>query len=64
MCKTLIDVQYAIDVQSTSDFYVTDICTSDLCRFFQILQFMTVSHFLKSTYNEVTDLRHIPNPNQ
>ena len=52
-----------------SNFYITDICTSDLCHFFQILKSasnsqiyvlfqiiksMSVSHFLKSTSNDVT----------
>ena len=51
---------------SMSDFYITDICTSDLCPFFNfsnrhpILKSMSffkssaVSHFLKSTSNDVT----------
>jgi hypothetical protein len=43
-----------------SDFYVTDICTSDPCPFFKfsnrhpIPKSMTVSHFLKSTSNALT----------
>jgi hypothetical protein len=51
-----------------SDCYITDICTSDLCPFFKfsnrhpILKSMAVSHFLKSTSNDVTDV--CPNPKQ
>jgi len=36
--KTQIDVQPLIDVKSMSDFYVTDICISDLCHFFSNIE--------------------------
>ena len=41
ICKTQIDVQPLIDLKSKSDFYVTDICTSDLCPFFSTWRLMT-----------------------
>ena len=52
-------------LKSMSDFYVTDICTSDLCPFFKfsnrrpILKFM---FFVKLTSNDITDV--CPNHNQ
>ena len=61
MCKTQIDVQ-PLNYKSMSDFYVTDICTSDLCPFFKfsnrrpILKSVAISHFLKSMSNDVTDV--------
>ena len=35
ICKTQIDIHPLIDLKSMSDFYVTDICTSNLCPFFK-----------------------------
>ena len=63
--KTQIDVQSLIDVQSSnpSDFYFTEICTSDICPFFKfsnrrpILKSMAVFHFLKSTSNDIKRVR-------
>ena len=49
-------------LKSMSDFYITDICTSDLCPFFQILKSMSflsnsqiyvLYQILKSTSNDV-----------
>lgn len=62
ICKTQIDAQPLIDVKSMSYFYVTEICTSDLCPFFEvtnrrsIFKYMAVSQFLKSMSNYDTDV--------
>jgi len=89
-CKTQIDVQPLIDVQSSNPCLISTSQTSvpqiyvlfsnsqigvqfsNLCPFsnlqisIPILKSMAISHFLKLTSNDVTDLcqNNNPNPNQ
>jgi len=76
ICKTQIDVQPLIDVQSSNTCQISTSQTSvpqigvqfSKLSFFKIsnrhpiLKSMAVSHFLKSTSNDTTDV--CPNPNQ
>jgi len=65
ICKTQIDVQTLIDVQSSNPCPISTSQTSvpQIYVLFQILKPMAVSHFLKSTSNDVTDICPHPKPN-
>ena len=64
ICKTWINVQPLIDVQSSNPCPNSTSQTSvpQIYVLFQILKSVAVSHFFKSTSNDVTDV--CPNRNQ
>ena len=55
ICKTQIDIKIQIDVQSSNP------CLISMSQLSVPQMSMAISHFLKSTSNDVTDI--CPNPN-